>query len=161
VTYEVGSNMEPQPASDASLPVTDDRALRLSKVGENFVIDKDKPDQAPRRALVATGPVKRPSGAKIERKKRRKDFYDAPAGPTLPVKVENPVLLADPDGQFIVFDGLNIHYKLTAKPTQDSLTLVLMHGFSGNLTNFNTVWDSLASVDQLLAFDRPGWYPAL
>src|SRR5262249_45176752 len=39
----------------------------------------------------------------------------------------------------------------------DALTLILMHGFSGNITNFNNVWDALIKVHQILAFDRPGW----
>lgn len=69
----------------------------------------------------------------------------------------HPQLLADPDSKFFDWDGLSIHYKMTRKPDPESLTLVLMHGFSGCLANFANVWDDLARDNQLVAFDRPGW----
>lgn len=131
--------------------------VRLSQAGRNRFIRA--PDAAePALVLRPLGPPTMPESARVQTK-RKPDFYDGtdPSTYSLPRKVANPVLLADADGRFLKLDGLSIHYKLTEKPSADALTLVLMHGFSGNITNFNNVWEALARDHQLLAFDRPGW----
>jgi pimeloyl-ACP methyl ester carboxylesterase len=117
---------------------------------------------------------------------------------TTPIKVSNPVLLADRLGRScgvillilgcqgceVSAMGWNQHSLQTdrkgemgdctnclcvlrfmflpfflffVQPNADALTLVLLHGFSGSLANFNNVWAPLAKDNQILAFDRPGW----
>lgn len=68
-------------------------------------------------------------------------MYDGTKGLTEghPLKTDTPEVLADKDAIFVKWDGLPIHCKLTSKPSEDALTLVLLHGFSGSMSNFNMV----------------------
>ena len=100
----------------------------------------------------------RSSGVDYDKKvMKKKTVFDGDESGNLrlPETVENPVLLASRDAVFMKLDGLSIHCKMTED--RNTVTLVMMHGFCGNVMNFNPVWPQLAQKYQLLAFDRPGW----
>src|SRR5438132_1171778 len=58
-----------------------------------------------------------------------------------------------PAGKFVVVDGVRLHYrrKGSGKP------VVLLHGSDGFLQDYvPAVWERLARVYDVIAFDRPG-----
>lgn len=71
--------------------------------------------------------------------------------------LQPPAALAGPDSQFttIAFpgtDGIEIHYRQGGAGQPD---IVLLHGFSANLTTWDRVFDFFAENGSVYAYDRP------
>lgn len=62
--------------------------------------------------------------------------------------------LADPDGQFIEVNGIQVHYKIagTGEPV-----MILLHGFGASTYTWHKVMATLADRGTVIAFDRPAF----
>ncbi|HWR65806.1 MAG TPA: alpha/beta hydrolase [Bellilinea sp.] len=62
--------------------------------------------------------------------------------------------LADPDGQFIEVNGIQVHYKMagTGEPV-----MILLHGFGASTYTWHKVMEPLADRGTVIAFDRPAF----
>lgn len=65
-----------------------------------------------------------------------------------------PEQLADPDSRFVEVNGLMVHYKIAG---QGEPVLVLLHGFAASTFSWREVWEPLAQVATVIAFDRPAF----
>jgi pimeloyl-ACP methyl ester carboxylesterase len=66
---------------------------------------------------------------------------------------EAAALAASPaTGQFVEIEGARVHYTAAGQ----GLDLILIHGASGNLNDFNNLIPQLAPHYHVIAFDRPG-----
>lgn len=72
-----------------------------------------------------------------------------PAGDTRPVSE-----LAGPDSEFIEVNGIRVHIN---RAGEDSLPLILLHGFGASLFTWREVLDPLAADSLVVAFDRPAF----
>ena len=60
--------------------------------------------------------------------------------------------LVPPDGEFVVIDGVRLHYVDRGRGTP----IVMIHGLGGQLRNFNYLLDELAEHHRVILVDRPG-----
>jgi pimeloyl-ACP methyl ester carboxylesterase len=65
-----------------------------------------------------------------------------------------PVVLADPDSQFIEINNVLVHYK---RMGAGEPTFILLHGFGASTFSWREVMAPLAEVGQVIAYDRPGF----
>jgi pimeloyl-ACP methyl ester carboxylesterase len=72
-----------------------------------------------------------------------------PAPGTLP-----PAQLADPDGQFIKINGIDVYYKMSG---QGGPVFVLLHGFGASLYSWHAVMGPLSQRGTVIAYDRPAF----
>ncbi len=110
-------------------------------------------------------------------KVRKKTIYDGDSPHPDPFVVASGRDIAGPESQFLSFDGVEIHFVHVSHEDPSRPTVILLHGFSGNVFNFSIcpMWNvrksvflsffplfflflqELALSYSLLAFDRPGW----
>lgn len=97
-------------------------------------------------------------GAPARRSRKKRTMYDGEFDHPAEYVVDDPSKLAEKDSQFLELDGLLIHCVVRMKE-EPCPVLVMLHGFSGNTTNFSVcpMWEELAQQYSLVAFDRPGW----
>lgn len=63
---------------------------------------------------------------------------------------------APPQGQFLSVAGRRVHALIQGPEVPDSPDLILLHGASGNLREFDELGARLARHFRVIAFDRPG-----
>ncbi len=65
-----------------------------------------------------------------------------------------PEALADPDSQFVVLDGISVHYKAAGA---GETGFVLLHGFGASTFSWREVLSAFSTWGNTVAFDRPGF----
>lgn len=65
--------------------------------------------------------------------------------------------LADPDGQFIDVNGLELHVKSAGADLADPPAFLLLHGFGSGAYTWHAVIDELGLLGPAYAFDRPAF----
>ncbi len=65
-----------------------------------------------------------------------------------------PEALADPDSQFVVLDGITVHYKAAGA---GETGFVLLHGFGASTFSWREVLSAFSAWGNTVAFDRPGF----
>jgi pimeloyl-ACP methyl ester carboxylesterase len=65
-----------------------------------------------------------------------------------------PEELAEPDSQFVLIDGVNVHYKTAGSGKQ---ALILLHGFGASTFTWHKVMKPLAQDHTVVAYDRTGF----
>lgn len=65
-----------------------------------------------------------------------------------------PEALADQDSQFATLNGIQVHYKTAGSGEP---VYLLLHGFLANTFTWHRVYDELAQVGRVIAFDRPAF----
>jgi len=61
---------------------------------------------------------------------------------------------ADPDGQFIEINGIDVHYKKTGS---GELVFILLHGFGASTFSWREVMTPLSDYGTVIAYDRPAF----
>jgi pimeloyl-ACP methyl ester carboxylesterase len=65
-----------------------------------------------------------------------------------------PKQLADTDSQFVIVDGIEIHYKQLGEGERD---LILMHGLGASVFSWQRVMEDFSKIGTITAYDRPSF----
>jgi pimeloyl-ACP methyl ester carboxylesterase len=68
--------------------------------------------------------------------------------------LRQPEALADPDGQFVEINGINVYVKTAG---QGEPVFVLLHGFGASLYSWNPVMAPFGGLGRVIAYDRPAF----